>query len=44
METCDILGDAGTIAAIRQAEADIAAGRISTLEEVEAEMKARKVA
>jgi prevent-host-death family protein len=40
METLDILSDAETMAAIRRADADIAAGRISTLEEVEAEMRA----
>lgn len=41
METLDILGDAETMADIRQSEADIAAGRVSTLEEVEAEMRSR---
>ncbi len=39
METLDILGDAHTMAEIRQAEADIAAGNVSTLDEVVAEMK-----
>ena len=40
METLEILGDAEAMAEIRQADADIAAGRISSLEEVEAEMRA----
>lgn len=39
IETLDILGDAEAMADIRQADADIAAGRLSTLEEVEAEMR-----
>ena len=39
METLDILSDAEAMAEIRQADADVAAGRISTLEEVEAEMR-----
>jgi antitoxin YefM len=39
IETLDILSDAEAMAEIRQADADIAAGRISTLEEVEAEMR-----
>lgn len=39
METLEILGDAETMAQIRQADADIAAGRISTLAEVQAEMR-----
>ncbi|WP_244931871.1 type II toxin-antitoxin system Phd/YefM family antitoxin [Nocardioides sp. W7] len=39
METLDILGDAEAMAEIREADADIAAGRVSTLEEVEAEMR-----
>lgn len=41
MQTLDILGDAATMAEIHQADADIAAGRVSTLEEVEAEMRSR---
>lgn len=40
METLDILSDAEAMAEIRQADADVAAGRVSTLEEVEAEMRA----
>lgn len=40
METLDILSDAEAMAEIRQADADIAAGRVSTLDEVEAEMRA----
>ena len=39
METLDILSDAEAMAEIRQADADVAAGRISTLEEVTAEMR-----
>jgi len=39
METLDILGDAEAMAVIRQADADIAAGRVSTLEEVEVQMR-----
>jgi antitoxin YefM len=39
METLDILSDAEAMAEIRKAEADIAAGRTATLEEVEAEMR-----
>ena len=39
METLDILSDAEAMAEIRKADADVAAGRISTLEEVEAEMR-----
>ena len=39
METLDILGDAATMAEIRQADADIAAGRVFSLEHVEAEMR-----
>jgi len=40
METLDILSDAEAMAEIRQADADVAAGKISTLDEVEAEMRA----
>lgn len=40
METLDILSDAEAMAEIRQADADVAAGKVSTLEEVEAEMRA----
>ncbi|MGL5853271.1 MAG: type II toxin-antitoxin system Phd/YefM family antitoxin [Phycicoccus sp.] len=39
METLDILGDAEAMAEIRQADADIAAGRVATLEDVEDEMR-----
>ncbi len=39
METLDILSDAEAMADIRQADADVAAGRVSTLDEVEAEMR-----
>jgi prevent-host-death family protein len=41
METLDILSDAEAMADIRQADADVAAGRLSTLSEVEDEMRAR---
>lgn len=40
METLDILGDAEAMADIRQADADISAGRVSTLDQVHAEMRA----
>ncbi|SHH45669.1 prevent-host-death family protein [Jatrophihabitans endophyticus] len=39
METLDILGDAEAMAEIRRADADIAGGNVSTLDEVEAEMR-----
>jgi len=39
METLDILSDAEAMADIRQSEVDIEAGRVSTLAEVEAEMR-----
>lgn len=39
METLDILSDAETMAEIRAADADIAAGRIASLEDAEAEMR-----
>jgi prevent-host-death family protein len=39
IETLDILGDAETMAAIRQADEDIAAGRVSPLDEVRDEMR-----
>lgn len=39
-ETLDLLSDAEAMADIRQADADVAAGRVSTLDEVEAEMRA----
>jgi antitoxin YefM len=39
METLDILSDAEAMAEIRQADTDVAAGRVSTLDEVEAEMR-----
>jgi len=40
METLDILGDAATMADIREAKDDIAAGRLYTLDEVKEEMRA----
>ena len=39
METLDILSDAEAMAEVRQADTDVAAGRVSTLDEVEAEMR-----
>ena len=39
METLDILGDAEAMADIRRADADIAAGQVSTMDEVEVEMR-----
>ncbi len=39
METLDILSDAEAMSEIRRADADVAAGKVSTLEEVEAEMR-----
>ncbi|QQS02051.1 MAG: type II toxin-antitoxin system Phd/YefM family antitoxin [Austwickia sp.] len=41
METIDILGDAQTMADIREADADIASGNVSTLDDVLADMKLR---
>jgi hypothetical protein len=41
METRDILSDAEAMVEIRQADSDIAAGRVSTLDEAMAEMRAR---
>lgn len=43
METLDILGDAEAMAAIRESEADIAAGRVYSLEEVEAELRSKGI-
>ena len=43
METLDILGDAETMAAIRESDADIAAGRIYSSAEVEAELRAKGI-
>lgn len=39
VETLDILGDAEAMAAIREADADIAAGRVHDLEDVMDEMR-----
>lgn len=39
LETLDILGDAEAMSDIRHADADITAGRVFTLDEVEAEMR-----
>lgn len=43
LETLDILGDAEAMAAIREADADIAAGRLYPLEEVEAELRSKGI-
>jgi len=42
-ETLDILSDAEAMAAIRESDADIAAGRIYSLDEVAAELRARGI-
>ncbi|WP_234812310.1 type II toxin-antitoxin system Phd/YefM family antitoxin [Mycolicibacter longobardus] len=41
METLEILGDREAMEAIREADADIAAGRVYPLDEVEAELRAK---
>lgn len=43
METLDILGDAAAMAAMREADADIAAGRLYSADEVEAELRAKRI-
>jgi len=43
IETLDILGDAEAMAAIREADTDIAAGRLYSLDEVEAELRAKGI-
>lgn len=43
METLDILGDTAAMAALREAEADIAAGRLYSADEVEAELRAKGI-
>lgn len=43
METLDILGDAAAMAAPREADADIAAGRLYSADEVEAELRAKRI-
>jgi prevent-host-death family protein len=43
METLDILGDAEAMAAIRESEADIVAGRLYSLDEVEAELRSKGI-
>lgn len=42
-ETLDILGDAEAMAAIREADADIAAGRLYGLDEVESDLRAKGI-
>lgn len=42
METLDILSDAAAMAEIREARADLAAGKASPLAEVAAEMRSRR--
>jgi prevent-host-death family protein len=43
METLDILSDAEAMAAIRESDADIAAGRVYPLGEVEAELRSKGI-
>jgi len=43
VETLDILGDAAAMAAVREADADIAAGRVYSVDEVEAELCAKGI-
>jgi prevent-host-death family protein len=43
METLDILGDAEAMAAIRESESDIVAGRLHSLDEVEAELRSKGI-
>ncbi|WP_445166656.1 hypothetical protein ACTXG7_22845 [Mycolicibacterium sp. Dal123E01] len=43
METLDILGDAAAMAAVREANADIDAGRRYSADEVEAELRAKGI-
>ncbi len=43
METLEILSDRGAMEAIGEADADIAAGRVHSLDEVEAELRAKGV-
>ncbi len=43
METLEILGDREAMEGIREADADIAAGRVYSLDEVEAELRAKGV-
>jgi len=43
IETLDILSDAEAMAAIRESDADIAAGRIYSLDEVEAELRSKGI-
>jgi prevent-host-death family protein len=43
METLDILGDAEAMAAIRESETDIVAGRLYSLDEVEAELRSKGI-
>lgn len=43
METLDILGDPDTMAALKEAEEDIAAGRVYAADEVKADLRARGI-
>lgn len=43
METLDVLGDPEAMAGIREADADVAAGRVYSLEEVETDLRARGI-
>lgn len=43
METLDILGDAAAMAALREADADVAAGRLYSADEVESELREKGI-
>ena len=43
METLDILGDATAMAAVKEADADISAGRLYSADEVEAELRSKGI-
>lgn len=43
METLDILSDAAAMTALREADADIAAGRLYSADEVEAELRTKGI-
>lgn len=43
METLDILSDAAAMAALREADADVDAGRLYSADEVEAELRAKGI-
>ena len=43
IETLDILGDAEAMAALREADAAVAAGRVYSLDEVETELRGKGI-